>query len=628
MYDVFISYSSVNKQTADAICHYFEARSLRCWYAPRDVRPGMDYREEIMAAITHCKCLLLVYTKESNDSPDVLNEVTAAFKAKIPILPFRVENVAMKPALAYYLNGVHWLDALTPPIENNIHVLYQTVCSMIGNGMYSGGADSDYNRATHYSSGRTVNLFIPVAAVAAIALVLALVLPILGRNKPVADEITGPDTNLVQQTEDDSGKYPSTEEQINLTQSVVANVGYNLSYINELAKVQQDILSASEKYLITGEASQKVNCFQQAENALNQLDVTQAQPAESLLIWMQDSPFNPEELSAMHNMMISFRDDAIQTLEYMQFITGEECMLSQTEKLRTVELYQDYLEQMLQWYAYCTNEMLLPVNQEQYLETFWREMLPYMGRVPLNQKNWSRDKQALVAAGNECYENLEDILMELTGILGNSNAALQQDKEDELQRLLAAGYSQERAEKIVEYMSRNWEAELSPEEARQKRQELEAMLTWSVLKTDGLEVIWEKMTHLLDLNMYEEVEEAIIYYQTLMDNSGGSDRYMPALVLYSALKERGQLDYGIMVMEYYTPDGINEQLMIGDIIYSFNGEACRTTADYLAKKGALTVDSYVVKVLRLDESYNIQKLELTLKVDAPRVYLNDLTPAQ
>ena len=109
----------------------------------------MDYREEIMAAITHCKCLLLVYTKESNDSPDVLNEVTAAFKAKIPILPFRVENVAMKPALAYYLNGVHWLDALTPPIENNIHVLYQTVCSMIGNGMYSGGADSDYNRATH-----------------------------------------------------------------------------------------------------------------------------------------------------------------------------------------------------------------------------------------------------------------------------------------------------------------------------------------------------------------------------------------------------------------------------------------------------------------------------------------------
>lgn len=625
MYDVFISYSFVNKQTADAICHYFESSGLRCWYAPRDVRPGMDYRAEIMSAIEHCKCLLLVYTKESNDSPDVLNEVTAAFKAKIPILPFRVENVEMRPALAYYLNGVHWLDALIPPIENSIHILYQTVCAIVGNSIYSNEFDNKQNPTPQYSTSPTVNLLLPAIAIVAIALVLALVLPILGRIKP---DSNASNANLVQQLEEDTNQYPRTEEQINLTQSVVANVGYNLSYINELAKVHQEILNASEKYLLTGEASQKVGCFQQAENALNNLTIDQAKPSENLLVWMQDSPFNPEELSAMHNMVISFRDETVQTLEYMQFITGEECMLSQTEKLRTVELYQDYLEQMLQWYAYCTNEMLLPVNQEQYLETFWSEMLPYMGQVPLNQKNWSRDKQALVSAGNECYENLEDILMELNGILGNFNVALQQDKADQLQQLLDAGYFQKRAEKIVDYMSRDWEAELSSEGAQQMQQELEAMLTWSVLKTDGLEVVWKKMTHLLDLDMYEEVNEAIALYQILMDKAGGSDRYQSALALYSTLKQQGQLDFGIMVMEYYEPDGINQQLMIGDILYSFNGEACRTVADYLAMKDALTEDSYVVKVIRLDENNAIQQLELTLKVDSPRVYINDLTPTE
>lgn len=66
-----------------------------------------------MEAIEASKCFVLVYTKDSNQSRDVANEITAAFKARIPILPLRIEDVEMEPALAYYLNGIHWLDALT-----------------------------------------------------------------------------------------------------------------------------------------------------------------------------------------------------------------------------------------------------------------------------------------------------------------------------------------------------------------------------------------------------------------------------------------------------------------------------------------------------------------------------------
>ena len=631
MYDVFISYSFADRQIADAVCSYLEAHNLRCWYAPRNVRPGCDYRHEIMTAIGQSKCMVLIYSKASNHSVDVKNEITAAFKARLPVLPFRIDNVEMEPALAYYLNGVHWLDAMKPPMGNRIHELYQTVCTMIG----MEGA----NAPTGTSSAPTVNLLIPAAAIAALALVLALVLPSIGKNKPDPNPTEVPTANpSVRQTEaqsdqypqaeEQSDQYPQTEEQINLTNSVIANVGHNLSYINELAKVYQNILDTAEKYLLTGETAQKVNGFEIAANALDNLSVDQAEPTESLLTWMQNSPFNPEELSAMHGMAISLQQETIDTLEYMEFITGEECALSKTEKLRTVELYQDYLEQTLQWFAYCTNEMLLPINQEQHLETFWKEMLPYMGSVPLNQTNWSRDKQALVAAGNECYENLEDIILELSTILGNSNVTLQQEKENLLQELQEQGYFRKRAEKIVDYMSRNWDAELAPEEAERKRWELDVMLKFSVLKTDTLEITWKKITYLIALDMYEEAEEAIGYYQVLMDHSGGSDRYMPGLALYLDLKKQATLDFGIMVMEYYEPDGINEQLMIGDIIYSFNGEACRTVADYLAMKAALTEDSYVLKVLRLDEKNKMQVLELTLAVDAPRMYFNDLTPTE
>ena len=50
-HDVFISYSSRNKQTALAICHVLEGHGVRCWMAPRDIPPGADYGDVIDEAI-------------------------------------------------------------------------------------------------------------------------------------------------------------------------------------------------------------------------------------------------------------------------------------------------------------------------------------------------------------------------------------------------------------------------------------------------------------------------------------------------------------------------------------------------------------------------------------------------
>ena len=45
----------------------------------------------------------------------------------IPILPFRVEDVIPSESLQYYLGGIHWLDALTPPLEEHLRHLSATV---------------------------------------------------------------------------------------------------------------------------------------------------------------------------------------------------------------------------------------------------------------------------------------------------------------------------------------------------------------------------------------------------------------------------------------------------------------------------------------------------------------------
>src|SRR5687767_3358540 len=61
-HDVFVSYSSKDRLVADAVCATLEANRLRCWMAPRDIRPGMDWGSAIIDAIGDSAVMALLYT--------------------------------------------------------------------------------------------------------------------------------------------------------------------------------------------------------------------------------------------------------------------------------------------------------------------------------------------------------------------------------------------------------------------------------------------------------------------------------------------------------------------------------------------------------------------------------------
>ena len=127
MHDVFISYSSKNKNVADAIVSDFEQNGIRCWYAPRDIRPGEEWVTAITKALETSKALVLVYTDESNNSRQVMNEIAVAFNAGITIVPFKLSNEQMSSELEYYLTRVHWLDAVSKPLQENITALREYI---------------------------------------------------------------------------------------------------------------------------------------------------------------------------------------------------------------------------------------------------------------------------------------------------------------------------------------------------------------------------------------------------------------------------------------------------------------------------------------------------------------------
>jgi MFS family permease len=130
-HDVFISYSHLDKPTADAACATLESRGIRCWIAPRDVLPGDEYASALVNAIHASRMLVLVFSSGANQSPQVLREVERAVSKGLPILPLRIEDVAPSAAMEYYISSRHWLDALTTPLEQHLVQLADTVTLLL-----------------------------------------------------------------------------------------------------------------------------------------------------------------------------------------------------------------------------------------------------------------------------------------------------------------------------------------------------------------------------------------------------------------------------------------------------------------------------------------------------------------
>jgi hypothetical protein len=108
-----------------------ESSGIRCWIAPRDIVAGTSYGEAIIEAIHGAKAMVLVFSSNANASGHIPKEVERAVSKGVAILPFRIEDVAPGKSLDYFIGSVHWLDAMTPPMEKHLDDLAATVHKLI-----------------------------------------------------------------------------------------------------------------------------------------------------------------------------------------------------------------------------------------------------------------------------------------------------------------------------------------------------------------------------------------------------------------------------------------------------------------------------------------------------------------
>jgi hypothetical protein len=126
-HDVFVSYSNKDKPVADAVVAELENSGIRCWVAPRDITPGSSWGQAIINAIEASRFMVIILSGNSNRSKQVVREVERAVANDVIIIPFRIENIDPTGAMAYFLSSEHWLDAITPPLEEHIKKLANTI---------------------------------------------------------------------------------------------------------------------------------------------------------------------------------------------------------------------------------------------------------------------------------------------------------------------------------------------------------------------------------------------------------------------------------------------------------------------------------------------------------------------
>jgi TIR domain len=205
-HDVFISHSSSDKRAADAACAVLEARGIKCWIAPRDIRPGSDWGESIITAIEQTRVMLLLLSKQANSSPQIRREVERAVNRSIIIIPVRLEDVMPARSLEFFLSTSHWMDAFPPPFENHLENLSRTIHQIVF------GSQVPFSHpkipVTPWWQRHALTLLLAVSVVAItfaiiLGLLLALVIPRnhqttrLAQQSPLSQSTVVPQTSVI-----------------------------------------------------------------------------------------------------------------------------------------------------------------------------------------------------------------------------------------------------------------------------------------------------------------------------------------------------------------------------------------------------------------------------------------------
>ena len=106
MSHVFLSYSSLERSKAETLRKKLEADGHSVWIDVTGIDPAVHWESEISKAIENCSVFILLVSRNSVSSHNVLKEVTLASELKKQIIPVNIENVDLPHDFRFQLAGL------------------------------------------------------------------------------------------------------------------------------------------------------------------------------------------------------------------------------------------------------------------------------------------------------------------------------------------------------------------------------------------------------------------------------------------------------------------------------------------------------------------------------------------
>ena len=130
-YDVFISYSRKDTDTANRICAALEHQGISYFIDRQGIGGGQEFPEVLADAIVGCRIMLYIASSNSYRSKFTNNEIAFAFneKSKGSILPYIIDGSRLPTSQRFIFASVNIRTLKEHPIDT---ILMQDLCQLLG----------------------------------------------------------------------------------------------------------------------------------------------------------------------------------------------------------------------------------------------------------------------------------------------------------------------------------------------------------------------------------------------------------------------------------------------------------------------------------------------------------------
>jgi TIR domain len=182
---VFISYASQDAAIANSIVENLEQRGIKCWIAPRDVTPGLQYSDQIVGALNDTKVLVLVLSEHVAASPNVGREIERAASKQLRIIVLRINAAPLTRSFEYFLSESQWVEVAALGMPAALRKLTQAVAQRLAPSSWvSPGLGADVRESADGTRKPTYLNIKRLIAAAALLAAAALVIGVMVRYWP------------------------------------------------------------------------------------------------------------------------------------------------------------------------------------------------------------------------------------------------------------------------------------------------------------------------------------------------------------------------------------------------------------------------------------------------------------